>query len=75
MLLADLAILVAMAAMQRCGTRREMQRRREAYAERRRRWVEAWFQGARPEPPTDDEEGSRLSGRTIHDRRQFRFDF
>jgi len=53
----------------------EMQRRREAYADRRRRWVQAWFRGDKPEPPTDDEEGSRRSGRTIHDRRQFRFDF
>jgi len=50
-----------------------MQRRREAYAERRRRHAEAWFRGGKPEPPTD-EDGSRRSGRTIHDRRQFRFD-
>jgi len=53
----------------------EMERRRQAYADKRRRWVEAWIRGEKSEPPTDDGDGSRRSGRTIHDRRQFRFDF
>ena len=53
----------------------EMQRRRSAYAKRRLLWTEAWFAGARAEPPTDDEAPTPRSGRTIHDKRQFRFDF
>ena len=53
----------------------EMERRRLAYADRRRRWTKAWLAGTDPEPPTDDGESRRRAGRTIHDKRQFRFDF
>ncbi len=53
----------------------EMERRRLAYVDRRRRWTAAWLAGTHPEPPTDDGASSRRTGRTIHDKRQFRFDF
>jgi hypothetical protein len=68
----------------------EMRRRQAAYAAQRARWLDAFRRGARPEPPTDadapdaDARGgvspggdSHRSGRsrTIHDPRQFRFDF
>lgn len=54
--------------------RSEMQRRRREYEEKRRRWVAAW-RDERPEPPTDEADGKGRRGRTVHDRRQFRFDF
>lgn len=53
----------------------EVERRRLAYADRRRRWTKAWLGGTHPEPPTDDGEFGRRTGRTIHDNRQFRPDF
>jgi hypothetical protein len=52
--------------------RAEMQRRRAAYDQRRRHWVDAWFSGTSAEPATDTESGGR--GRIIHDKRQFRLD-
>ena len=48
----------------------EMERRRLAYAGRRRRWTAAWLAGAHPEPPTDDGEPGPRSGRTIHNKPQ-----
>jgi hypothetical protein len=51
----------------------EMRRRQAEYAARRMRWTEAFHRGEPPEPPTDTDAPSR-SGRTIHDRRQFRLD-
>ena len=55
--------------------RDEMQRRRVAYAARRARWTQAWHRGGQPEPPIDTDNPSGRLSRTIHDRRQFRFDF
>jgi len=51
----------------------EMRRRQAAYAAQRARWREAVQSGTHPEPPTDTDPPGR--GRTIHDPRQFRFDF
>lgn len=52
----------------------EMARRRTAYAERRARWTDAQLRGSVPEPPTEtDRPGAR--GRTIYDKRQYRFEF
>ena len=50
-----------------------MERRRLAYADRRRQWTKAWLAGTHPEPPTDDGEPGRRAGRTIHDKPQFDF--
>jgi hypothetical protein len=55
--------------------RQEMQRRRDAYAERRKRWTDAWLRDVRPEPPHETEEPHRRRSRTIYDPRQYRFDF
>ncbi len=53
----------------------EMRRRQATYAERRARWREALRRNGEPEPPTDTDPAGRGRGRTIHDPRQFRFDF
>jgi len=54
--------------------RQEMQRRRDAYAESRKRWTDAWHRGEPPAPSTDTEAPNRRRSRTIHDRRQYRLD-
>jgi hypothetical protein len=50
----------------------EQARKRAAYEESRRIWTQAWLNDEAPEPPTDTDPPNRRS-RTIHDKRQFRF--
>ena len=53
----------------------EMRRRQAAYEARRARSTDAWHRDEKPEPPTDTDSQTSRRSRTIHDRRQFRFDF